>query len=251
MAFIRLNHVSVEFPILNLSARSFKNQLLRFSTGGHLGHNKNSQLSVKALNDVSLHIEHGDRVGLIGPNGAGKTTLLRVMAQIYEPTSGDIQIEGSISPLLHLMLGMDLESTGYENIIIRGVLLGLTHQEIKSKVDEIAEFSELGNYLSVPIRTYSAGMKVRLAFAIATSVKPDILILDEILGAGDAQFMQKARQKIDELIEHSSIVLLASHSNEIIQKMCNKVIYLQSGYVHHFGPIASHFSQDSNTVVAV
>src|SRR3990172_7072036 len=191
MAFINLDKVSVEFPIYNVSARSFKNQILRIGTGGKFGADSRSKVIVKALENISLHIEHGDRVGLVGHNSAGKSTLLRVIAQIYEPTSGDIEVSGSISPLLEMMMGMDPESTGYENIIMRGLILGLTHKQIREKVEEIAEFSELGDYLSVPVRTYSSGMKVRLAFAIVTSVKPDILILDEILGAGDAEFMKK------------------------------------------------------------
>ena len=237
MAFINLDKVSVEFPIYNVSARSFKNQILRIGTGGKFGADSRSKVIVKALENISLHIEHGDRVGLVGHNGAGKSTLLRVIAQIYEPTSGDIEVSGSISPLLEMMMGMDPESTGYENIIMRGLILGLTHKQIREKVEEIAEFSELGDYLSVPVRTYSSGMKVRLAFAIVTSVKPDILILDEILGAGDAEFMKKARRRIDDLIEHSSIVIVASHNQDILEKFCNKIIHLETGRVKYYGAL--------------
>lgn len=246
MASIILDRISVEFPIFNLSGRSFKNQLLRLSTGGKLGQDENSRVIVKALDEISLKIEHGDRVGVVGPNGAGKSTLLRVIAQIYEPTVGEVQIDGRISPLLELMLGMDLESTGYENIIIRGLILGLNHKQIKAKVADIAEFSDLGDYLSVPVRTYSAGMKVRLAFAIATSVKPDILVLDEILGAGDAQFMKKAKERINDLIENSSIVILASHNNDIISRVCNKVICMQSGKIKYFGEFTKDFLEKSD-----
>lgn len=237
MASITLDSVSVDFPIYNVAARSLKKHFIRLTTGGVLSRDDTKCVTVKALDNVSFKLEHGDRVGLIGHNGAGKSTLLRVLAQIYEPTSGAISFDGKVSPLLNVMLGINSESTGYENIILRGLLLGLTKKEIEAKIDEIAEFTELGDYLSVPIRTYSSGMQLRLAFGVATSITPEILLLDEVVGVGDANFMAKAQRRFDELIEQSSIVVLASHSNDIIAKMCNKAIVLESGRVKFFGDI--------------
>lgn len=238
MASIILDKVSVEFPIYHLSARSIKKQFLRIGTGGKLSTSDSNCVTVKALDNISLHIAHGDRVGLIGHNGAGKSTLLRVLSQIYEPTSGNIHIDGRVSPLLDVMFGIDNESTGYENIIMRGILLGLTRKQIMDKMDEIAEFTGLGEYLSVPIRTYSTGMRLRLAFGVATSIAPEILVLDEVVGAGDATFIQKAKQRMQELIDQSSIVILASHSNEIINKICNKILLMEGGKVRFFGDVA-------------
>jgi ABC-type polysaccharide/polyol phosphate transport system ATPase subunit len=192
---------------------------------------------IKALDNISLHLQDGDRVGILGHNGAGKSTFLRVLANIYEPTRGRMVVQGKVSPLLDVMLGIDPESTGYENILLRGLLLGLKRKEILKKMDEIAEFTELGDFLSVPIRTYSSGMMMRLAFAVATSIQPDILVMDEIIGVGDDAFLTRARERLDHLIEQSNIVVLASHSDEIIRKMCNKAIVLDGGRLKQIGPI--------------
>ncbi|MGB6975939.1 MAG: ABC transporter ATP-binding protein [Gammaproteobacteria bacterium] len=235
MASILLENLTVEFPIYHVNARSIKKQFLRLTTGGKLSKTDNNVVIVKALDNISLHIEHGDRVGLLGHNGAGKSTLLRVFARIYEPTRGYLHIDGKVSPLLDLTLGMDGESTGYENILTRGLLLGLKRQQIMRKMHEIAEFSELGDYLSMPIRTYSSGMNLRLAFAVATDISPEILILDEIVGAGDASFIAKAARKMEDLMKQSSIVILASHSQDILRKTCNKVLVMEAGKVKFFG----------------
>jgi ABC-2 type transport system ATP-binding protein len=235
MASILLENLTVEFPIYHLNARSIKKEFLRLTTGGKLS-SDNKIVVVKALDNISLHIQHGDRVGLLGHNGAGKSTLLRVFARIYEPSYGYLHIDGKVSPLLDLMLGVNAESTGYENIITRGLLLGLTRPQIMQKMDEIAEFTGLGDYLSMPIRTYSSGMSLRLAFAVATSITPEILILDEVVGAGDANFIEKAAQKMEALITRASIVILASHSQEILRKTCNKLLVMEAGKVKFFGP---------------
>jgi len=232
MASVVLDKVSVTIPIYNLGARSFKKQLLRFSTGGTLN-NDSQYVLVKALDQINLEIKHGDRVGLAGHNGAGKSTLLRVLAKIYEPTTGSLHINGHVSPLLDVMLGINPESTGYENIIIRGLLLGMSRQEILKKMPEIAEFTELGDYLSLPVRTYSSGMQLRLAFSVATSIQPEILLMDEVIGAGDTAFMRKAKKRLDQLMDQASIVVLASHSEEIINKLCNKKIFLERGRIKH------------------
>lgn len=241
MALIQLESLSIDFPIYHLNARSIRKRFLRL-TGGVL-RKETYAVIVKALDDISFTLEHGDRVGLIGHNGAGKSTLLRVLAKIYEPTQGSIGIEGRVSPLLNVMLGINPESTGYENILVRGILLGLTQKEIQAKTQEIADFTELGEYLSVPIRTYSAGMQLRLAFAVATSIKPEILLMDEMIEAGDASFRKKAEARLTEFIEQSSIMVLASHCNGTIQRLCNKVVLLEKGKLKYFGPIEEGFKE--------
>jgi ABC-type polysaccharide/polyol phosphate transport system ATPase subunit len=213
----------------------FKNQFLRLATGGAVVTDANQRVVVKALNDVTLSLNHGDRVGLIGHNGAGKSTFLRLLSGIYEPTEGQIKIDGRVSAMLDIMHGIETEFTGYDNILMRGTLLGLSRKEIKQKMENIADLTGLGDYLAMPIRTYSSGMMVRLAFAISTSIQPEILLVDEIFGAGDADFMEKARARMISLLNNSSIVVMANHSNEIIREFCNKAILLEGGCVKRFG----------------
>lgn len=235
MAAINLDSVSIEFPIYNMDARSLKKRLLSFSTGGTLLKGAHESIIVKALNNINLKLANNDSVGLIGSNGAGKSTLLRLLAGIYEPTQGKISVKGKISTILDMSLGLNPEATGYENIIMRGILLGYTKKQMLAKLDEIAEFTELGGYLSAPVRTYSTGMMVRLAFGVVTSIEPEILLLDEIVGAGDANFIEKARARLTNLIKNSNIVVLSSHSLDIIEQLCNKVIILQKGQLKFFG----------------
>ena len=242
MASIHLDSVSVDFPIYNLSARSLRKQFLRLTTGGALN-SKENIVVVKALDKVTLKINHGDRVGLIGHNGAGKSTLLRVLAKIYEPIQGRVYNEGKVSPLLNVMLGINQESTGYENIMVRGLLLGLTRKQIRDKLVQIAEFTELGDYLFAPVRTYSSGMQLRLAFAVVTCIKPDILLMDEMIEVGDADFLKKAKSRLSEFIDKSSILVLASHSSETIRRFCNKVVLLEKGTVKYFGPLEEGFEK--------
>jgi len=234
---IALENVSLEFPVYHANARSFKKQILNLTTGGKLLKTSANKISVKALDNISLHIEHGDRIGVIGPNGAGKSTLLRVLSKIYEPSAGSIDIQGKISPLLDLMFGIEPELTGYENILTRGILLGLTYREVQEKMDSIADFTGLGDYLSMPVRTYSAGMQLRLAFGVATSICPEILILDEVVGVGDMDFVDRAKIRLNELIEQSGIVVLATHSAEMIHEICNKVILLRNSKLEFFGDV--------------
>ncbi|WP_312283616.1 ABC transporter ATP-binding protein [Candidatus Igneacidithiobacillus taiwanensis] len=190
---------------------------------------------VRAIDGLDLELTSGDRLGLIGHNGAGKSTLLRVLAGIYPPTAGTIEIKGKTVPLLDISLGMDDQSTGRQNIRLRGLLLGMTHAEIIKKTEEIAEFTGLGDYLDLPLRTYSNGMRVRLAFAISTAVDADILLLDEVLGVGDASFQEKAAKRLDELHKRAEIVVLAIHSSETIRKTCNKALWMDKGKVRMYG----------------
>jgi len=192
---------------------------------------------IKALDEVSFVLNGGDRVGLLGHNGAGKSTLLRLLAGIYEPVSGYVYTEGVVAPMLSLSQGIERDATGYENIIIRGVFLGMTSKEINEKQQEIAEFSELGEYLSMPVRIYSSGMLVRLAFAISSCIQPDILLLDEVFGAGDKAFKDKAREKMYELIAQAKIIVFATHSVGLMQQFCNKVIVMQAGKIIDYGSI--------------
>jgi homopolymeric O-antigen transport system ATP-binding protein len=237
MAQIDLRSVFVEFPIFNFNSRSLKKQFLRLATGGSIVKNANEHVMVKALNDITISFRHGERIGLIGHNGSGKSTLLRLLAKVYEPSHGDIKIEGNISPMLDFFAGMEAEFTGYDNIYTRGLILGLSRREIEKQMQEIADFTGLGDYLAMPVRTYSSGMKIRLSFAISTSINPEILLLDEILGAGDSDFMQKARQKMFSLVDQSSIVVMASHADELIKEFCNKALLMENGQVKYFGPV--------------
>jgi lipopolysaccharide transport system ATP-binding protein len=221
--------ICVEFPIWNPSHRSLKNAVLRATTGGRLARESSTRVVVQALSDLSFEFERGDRIGLVGNNGSGKTTLLRVLSGIYEPVRGRLEVSGRVSSLLDLSLGMDHEATGLENIVLRGVLMGLPPVAIQAKVNEIAEFSELGDYLSMPIRTYSSGMLLRLAFAVSTSVAPEILLLDEWLGVGDAGFRDKAERRLLELIESSAIMVLASHDESLIRRFCSRMLRLEHG----------------------
>jgi ABC-type polysaccharide/polyol phosphate transport system ATPase subunit len=238
VASITLSNVVVDFPIYG-SQKSFRSELLGRATGGLIRREgpRQKRVSVRALDHISIHFEHGDRVGLIGHNGAGKSTLLRVLAGVYEPTSGTISVEGGVSPLFNASPGLDLEDTGYENIVTCGLFLGMSREEIDHKTPDIAKFSELGDYLSLPCKTYSTGMLTRLGFAIATALDPEILILDEGLGAGDARFAGRAAVRVKALVERASIMVLASHADALIQSMCNKAVLMEGGKIRAFAPV--------------
>ncbi len=246
MASIQLDRISVSFPVYTSRGRSLKTQLLDAAIGGYIrrapGRNRNGTL-VEALREVSLRLKDGDRVGLIGHNGAGKSTLLRVMAGIYEPNSGKLSIQGHAVPLLSKDLGMDPESTGYENIIRRGLYLGLTKRQVQAQIEEIADFTELGEFLDLPVHTYSDGMRMRLAFAVSTAVSPDILLLDEGIGAGDAAFLKKADERLKAFTERVSIIVLSSHSKALITKICSHALLLQQGKVVDYGEAEAVFTR--------
>jgi lipopolysaccharide transport system ATP-binding protein len=229
VAHIVAEGICVEFPIWNPSHRSLKNAVLRATTGGRLARESSTRVLVQALSDLSFEFSRGDRVGLMGDNGSGKTTLLRVLTGIYEPVRGRLQVSGRVSSLLDLSLGMDHEATGLENIVLRGVLLGMSTSAIQSKIADIADFSELGDYLAMPIRTYSSGMLLRLAFAVATSVAPEILLLDEWLSVGDATFREKAEQRLLQMVESAAIVVLASHDEALVRRFCTRILRLDHG----------------------
>ena len=235
MARVAFNDVSVSFPIFTSRTRSVKSAVFT-KLGGALGAH-NDTLVVHALRNVSLELRDGDRLGLVGHNGAGKTSFLRVVAGVYPPRSGEAIVEGRVSSFTDITLGMEPEATGWQNIIFRCVFLGLTFAEARALAPSIGEFSELGEYLDLPVRTYSSGMFVRLAFAISTSVQPDIVVMDEMIGTGDQTFIEKAHRRLNSLLEKSRILVLASHENEIIRAFCNKVLWLEKGQIRMLGPV--------------
>jgi ABC-2 type transport system ATP-binding protein/lipopolysaccharide transport system ATP-binding protein len=237
VAFLRLHDVSVEFPIYQASSRSLKKLLLASSTRGNLGRDAHDRVNVRALSNVSFEIGNGERFAVIGLNGAGKTTLLKVLAGVYEPTHGDFTSAGRVSSLLDIQVGLNVDATGRENIILRGMYMGIHPLEMRERAGAVAEFTELGEYLDMPVRTYSAGMMIRLAFAASTCVPPDILIMDEWLTAGDAQFLEKAQQRVEAFVRVSSILVLASHSLELVERWCNRGILLHQGRTVAIGPI--------------
>ncbi|MGF6425642.1 ABC transporter ATP-binding protein [Bradyrhizobium elkanii] len=236
-AELSLTNVSVSFPIYQSGSRSLKKSLLFHGSGGRIATDANHQIVVEALRDVSLQLRAGDRVALIGYNGAGKTTLLRVMAGIYEPVSGTIRTRGRISPMFDIGLGIDSEISGYDNIRLRGMILGLSVDEIERLMPEIVEFTELGDYLDIPVRTYSSGMMTRLTFAVATCFAPEILLMDEWIMAGDATFLSKAKQRVETFVSKASILVLASHSVETCRQFCNQGIWMDQGKIKSAGPI--------------
>ena len=230
-AYIRAFHVSVDFPIYNAPHRSLKKSLLRVATGGHISAETGHRVTIRALDDISFEIREGDRIGLTGHNGSGKTTLLRMLAGVYEPTSGTLEVKGRVASLLDISIGMDFEASGIENIFLRGLLMGLSRREIKEKIEEIMDFSGLGGFLEMPVRTYSSGMTMRLAFSIATSVEADILLMDEWLSVGDTDFVKKAEERLKGLVFKTPILVMATHSQEILSEVCNKKILLEEGSI--------------------
>jgi len=231
MAHISIENLTVEFAIFGANARSLKNKILSQATGGRIMAGARDIITVRAIDHMNLEINDGDRIGLVGHNGSGKTTLLRVLAGIYKPNGGAITIEGRVGALLDTHAGMDPESTGIENIYLRGYMLGMTRREIAAKLDEIAAFTELGEFLELPMRTYSAGMSARLAFAVSTAMHHDILLVDEGLGAGDPEFQKKARQRVEGLFDRTPIIILASHSEAMISAFCNRRVQLDHGVI--------------------
>lgn len=239
MTSIIASNVTVDFPIYGTGHRSLR-QALFARTGGLIRHERTGRqhrVIVRALDDVSFTLRSGDRLGLIGHNGAGKSTLLKVLAGVYTPDSGSLSIDGRVSPLFNSAPGLDPDDNGYENIKTCGMFLGMSSDEINRKLPDIVDFCELGEYLELPVRTYSTGMVGRLGFAIATSIEPDILLLDEGLGSGDARFAARAEARMQALIQRTRILVLASHSDPLIKSMCNRAILLEKGRLIEIGPI--------------
>jgi len=231
MALINFDSVSVDFPIYNSSGRSLKKRLLQVATGGRLSQDASGVVVVRALDQLTFRIQDGERVALIGHNGAGKTTLLRALSGVYAPTGGFVQVQGEIGSLIDISLGIDPETSGRENIYIRGRLLGMSKEEIRAKTPEIIEFSELGDFIEMPVRTYSTGMHMRLAFTISTTLRPEILLMDEWLSVGDENFKHKAEARMADLVQATNILVIATHSPELVMHTCTRAIWLEHGKV--------------------
>lgn len=230
MALISLKNVSVSFPIYGAGSASLKKTLASSVTGGRFGKETGVNV-VQALSDINLELRSGDRLGLVGHNGAGKSTLLRALAGVYEPSAGEFVRQGTVASLIDPALGIEPDASGVENIMLRGLVMGLSKRQIDDLTPSICEFSGLGEYVNMPVRTYSTGMLMRLAFSISTSVEADILLMDEWLSVGDADFTAKAEQRMKDVVAKSGILVLASHSPELIAKECNRVIHLEHGRI--------------------
>ena len=232
MAKIALEKVGLTFRVRTEQGRmTLKEYLVR----GLFLRGRAPRMVVRALQNVNLRINPGDRLGILGPNGAGKSTLLRLLAGVYEPTSGQRVVEGKISSLFDLMLGFEPEASGWENISYRGYLQGETPRGLKSKIQGIAEFSELGHFLDMPVRYYSSGMLVRLAFSIATAIEPEILLVDEVLSVGDLAFQEKARQRMREMMDKAQLIVMVSHDLEAVKRLCHRIVWMDHGRVRQVG----------------
>ena len=234
MAHILADRVTIEFPLYHVGARSLKKRLMAAS---RLREDDSNRIVVAALRELSFAVAPGERVALVGHNGAGKTTLLRTLAGVYEPVGGRLEVAGSIGSLIDPSAGMDAESTGRENIILRGLFRGMPEEECTAMAAEVGAFSGLGEFLDVPVRTYSAGMAVRLAFAVATLMAPQILLMDEWFLAGDADFMARARERLEALVQGADILVLATHDMGIVRQWCTRAIRLGGGRIEADGPV--------------
>ncbi|MEO8114402.1 MAG: ATP-binding cassette domain-containing protein [Phenylobacterium sp.] len=226
---ISCKDLTLRFPVYGVDAKSLKKHLARVTVGGRLGSSLAGVTEVTALAGVSFELKAGDRLGLIGHNGSGKTTLLRALSGAYEPDEGQIEVQGRIAPLLDLNLGIDPSATGFDNIRLRGRIAGLSSKEIEARMEEIGDFTGLGPFLAMPVKTYSAGMQARLAFAAATAVEADVLLMDEWIAVGDADFQKLAHKRLLKLVERAGILVLASHDLDLLRLYCNKVMRLEGG----------------------
>jgi len=241
-ARIEVEDVSVLFPLYHGSSRSLKKMVVA-AASGRLGKDQQQRVVVRALQNINLRLESGDRLGLVGSNGAGKTTLLRVLAGIYEPVAGRLRVQGSLNALLDPSLGMNMELTGRENILLRGLYNGLPKSMLPRLEDDVAEFAQLADFIDLPVRIYSAGMVVRLGFALATAIKPQILLMDEWFLAGDAAFLEKAKHRLEEMVRGAEILVLSSHQTDIIRDWCTRVLWLDQGKVLADGSAAEVLPQ--------
>jgi lipopolysaccharide transport system ATP-binding protein len=231
MASIVLRNASLQLPIYGTINRSLKGAVMASATGGRIASATRHVTVIDALKDVSLEFRPGDRVGLVGHNGAGKTSLLRLISGIYEPSSGSVDVRGRVSSFINLGLGMDIEATGRENILLTGLMFGMDFEQIKALTPAIIEFSGLGDFIDMPVRSYSSGMSMRLVFSIVTSVPAEIIVMDEWLSVGDAEFVEHAEERLQQLVNSASILVLASHDPGVVKKLCNLIVRMEHGEV--------------------
>jgi lipopolysaccharide transport system ATP-binding protein len=232
---IKLTNVDLDYFVYSLRSQSLRSAVFNLAVGGKMYKAAGDVAAVKALHDINLDIVEGDRIALVGHNGSGKTTLLKVIAGIYSPTRGELSIDGDITSMIAIHAGLDMEATGLRNIHKLGLMRRLSRKVIDSRIEAIAEFSGLGDFLHLPVRTYSAGMQARLMFAVATEFEADILVLDEWLSAGDAAFVQKAADRMQRMVEDAKIVVLATHDHDLVRRVCNRVCELQAGKIVFLG----------------
>lgn len=242
MPSIAIDRLQIDFPLYHGQSRSLKkhvgnkiSSLRPGSPAAHLMQDGRERTVVSVLRDVSFVLKSGERLGLIGRNGAGKTTLLRAMAGIYEPVGGRVRLEGSIGTLLDASLGMNMELTGRENIRLYGLHAGLSKAEISQIDQDVQDFADLGSYMDMPVKTYSSGMTVRLAFGLATAVKPQILLMDEWFLAGDGAFMNKAQERLEAMVQHADVLVISTHQPDVMRKWCTRVIWLEDGRIRMDG----------------
>ena len=249
MATMVAENVSVDFPLYHGSARSLKKTVFA-AAAGRLGEDGQHRTVVQALRDISFSLRSGDRLGLIGTNGAGKTTLLRTLAGIYEPVAGRVSVDGSLNALLDTQLGMNMDLSGRENILLRGLYSGLNGAQIRRLEEDVQDFAELGEFMELPVRLYSSGMVIRLGFALATAVNPQVLLMDEWFMAGDIRFIAKAMGRLENVVRGSEILVLSSHQNAAVKQWCNRVIWLDHGRVRADGPADQVLDEYMNGQVA-
>ncbi len=230
MPSITVKNLYISFPLYHENMRNLR-KITNIFLSGRLSEDKHRKIYVQSLRDISFSIKGGERVGLIGTNGAGKTTLLRTMSGIYEPVSGHLRIEGHISSLLDPSVGMNPELTGRENIRLRCYIDGIPHKQMNEIEEKVIEFSELGSYIDLPVKTYSSGMNLRLGFGLITAIDPQILLMDEWFMTGDEGFMLKATHRLENIVKKSQILIISTHSPQILIKWCNRIIWLEQGFL--------------------
>lgn len=236
-AQIEATGLSIDFPLYHGSARSLKKTVFS-KVSGRMGSDERHRVVVQALRDVSFKLRPGDRLGLIGGNGAGKTTLLRALAGIYEPAVGQVHVQGTLGALLDPNLGMNPELTGRENVMLRGLYAGLSHPAIARLEEDVIAFADLAQFMDLPVRIFSSGMVVRLGFALATAIRPQVLLMDEWFLAGDAGFMEKARARLEDMVRGAEILVLSTHQPSVVLNWCTRVLWLDQGRVMEDGPAA-------------
>lgn len=245
MTSITVRGVTLDYPVYSVQAKSLRNAVLNVAIGGKMLKTNNDLTIVRALSNVSFTLEAGDRLGIVGHNGSGKTSLLKVLAGVYEPDQGEVDIQGRISSMLSMSIGLDPEATGLQNMRSLIMMQSLSRKEIERRLPAIIEFSELGHFVHMPFKTYSAGMMARLTFAVATSTGAEVLLMDEWISAGDAAFQEKARERMQQVVSEAGIVVIASHDPNMIKRVCNKVLHLEGGRTVFLGAMEDWAAQSA------